>query len=248
MSLESMFRRSVSVINRFASPKQMIGVSKYMYIKRLLDDFGIDLIFDVGANIGQFGNSMREIGFKGRIVSFEPVSHLYQRLSELAARDSGWTVVNAALGAADEMKSINVMRQTVFSSFQTPTTASTQKYSDANVVARVEEVHIRRLQDVIVEFGLGGHIKTSFLKCDTQGFDKNVLEGAGDYLSEVRMLMLEMSSIPIYEDTPDMTEMISYLRTREFAPVAFFPITFTGDWSALEFDFLGVNQRYRPKS
>jgi len=62
------------------------------------------------------------------------------------------------------------------------------------------------------------------------------------------MLMLEMSSIPIYEDTPDMTEMISYLRTREFAPVAFFPITFTGDWSALEFDFLGVNQRYRPKS
>jgi FkbM family methyltransferase len=226
-----------------ASPKQVIGVAKYMYIKRLLDDFNIDLIFDVGANIGQFGQSMREIGYRGEIISFEPVVHQFERLR--SATDSKWKAMNVALGATDEKRTINIMQQTVFSSFNTPSVASTEKFAVGNKVVRTEEVHIRRLADIIRELNLSDRLERCFLKCDTQGFDRHVLEGSGEYLEAVRMMMLEVSAVPIYENSLPMAETIQYLVDLQFLPVALFPITFLRDWSAVEFDWLGVNQRYR---
>jgi hypothetical protein len=41
-----------------------------------------------------------------------------------------------------------------------------------------------------------------------------------------------------------MAETIKYLADLHFLPVAFFPIVFLRNWSAVEFDWLGVNQRY----
>lgn len=32
----------------------------------------IDCVFDVGANCGQYGQNLREIGYRGTILSFEP--------------------------------------------------------------------------------------------------------------------------------------------------------------------------------
>ena len=47
--------------------------SRPRYIKAI-DTLGINLIFDIGANSGQFASSVLENGFKGKIISFEPTS------------------------------------------------------------------------------------------------------------------------------------------------------------------------------
>ena len=44
----------------------------------------IDTVIDVGANVGQFGESLRSGGYKGKIVSFEPTKSAYQVLSKKA--------------------------------------------------------------------------------------------------------------------------------------------------------------------
>lgn len=41
--------------------------------RRLFASLEIDLLIDVGANIGQYGQSMRQLRFEGRILSFEPM-------------------------------------------------------------------------------------------------------------------------------------------------------------------------------
>jgi hypothetical protein len=40
------------------------------HLKCALDDFDIDLVIDVGANVGQFLRLIRAIGYKGAILSF----------------------------------------------------------------------------------------------------------------------------------------------------------------------------------
>jgi hypothetical protein len=55
-----------------------------------LRQFKIDLVLDVGANMGQFASEIRHCGYAGRIVSFEPLSQAHGQLLQSSAGDSLW--------------------------------------------------------------------------------------------------------------------------------------------------------------
>lgn len=77
----------------------------------------IDCIIDVGANSGQFGLFIRELGFNGYIVSLEPIKSVYNILEATAKADDKWICYNLALGDKKEKKTLNVYKSTSFSSF-----------------------------------------------------------------------------------------------------------------------------------
>ena len=84
----------------------------------LMRDLRIDVVLDVGANEGQFAQQLRRCGYRGRIVSFEPVSEVHARLAAMAAVDAAWTVAPPlALGATSCEAAINVHAETTISSF-----------------------------------------------------------------------------------------------------------------------------------
>src|SRR5476649_785985 len=61
----------------------------------LMDALGIDLVLDIGANEGQFGQQLRRCGYGGRIVSFEPVEDVHATLSAAASGDRLWQIAPA---------------------------------------------------------------------------------------------------------------------------------------------------------
>jgi predicted xylose isomerase-like sugar epimerase len=58
-------------------------------LSMMLEAHRVNLVFDVGANQGQFARSLREIGYGGRIVSFEPLSEAWGKLRDAARTDFG---------------------------------------------------------------------------------------------------------------------------------------------------------------
>jgi SAM-dependent methyltransferase len=58
----------------------------------------VDLVIDVGANVGQYAASLRKAAYAGWIVSFEPVAAAYEQLAALASKDPRWRTFNMALG------------------------------------------------------------------------------------------------------------------------------------------------------
>ncbi|HSC47142.1 MAG TPA: FkbM family methyltransferase, partial [Gammaproteobacteria bacterium] len=47
------------------------------HLCQLFAKLDIDCVLDVGANQGQYGAMLRKAGYRGRIVSFEPVAKTY---------------------------------------------------------------------------------------------------------------------------------------------------------------------------
>src|SRR5262245_57862738 len=68
---------------------------------KLLQYHDINLVFDVGANVGQYAINLRNSGYQGRIVSFEPTLNAFQTLKRLTAGDPSWDAVHCALGDFD---------------------------------------------------------------------------------------------------------------------------------------------------
>jgi FkbM family methyltransferase len=174
----------------------------------LLRDRNIDLVLDVGANIGQTGERLRDAGYRGRIHSFEPLKTAFVELEARCTRDPKWECSNFALGEAEGESQIHVARHSVYSSFLRSSDAAhaidTMATQDAT-----ETVRIRRLDACWQELGCEGH--SIWLKIDTQGYERSVLMGGSDCLEKVGAVQLEMSVRPLYEGQPTYIDMLQFM-------------------------------------
>lgn len=71
------FARSIAVrairLGLSLPGRSLEAFSEYALLRDVVRDLGINVVLDVGANVGQFAHALRGIGFAGRIISFEPV-------------------------------------------------------------------------------------------------------------------------------------------------------------------------------
>jgi len=94
-----------------------------------IEDREIDVVIDVGANVGQFGESLRDGGYRGRIVSFEPIKI---RVSDLATRrtEGKWEVHHWRFGCCRWHGQSACVRTSVFSSILNITSAGLARQSN----------------------------------------------------------------------------------------------------------------------
>lgn len=180
---------------------------------KIMQNLQIDTLLDVGANVGQYVLKIRDSGYQGRIISFEPLKKAFDILKQVAAKDSNWLLHNYALGDQAMTSIINIAGNSVSSSILNMLPAHIKSAPDSQYVA-TETIEIKRLDDIYSTICKDND--NVMLKIDTQGFEKNVIDGALQALEHIKVVQLEMSILPLYENEILYTEMIHYLDNKGF--------------------------------
>ncbi|CCI00652.1 FkbM family methyltransferase [Microcystis aeruginosa] len=184
-----------------------VQTSEAAKMQRLLAYHNIDLVFDVGANIGQYAKLLRELGYSGRIVSFEPLSSAYSQLKAVSKKDPLWEIApQAAIGNQEGEIIINIAGNS-YSSSALPMLDAHLESAPESAYSGSETVKLSRL-DTIAKDYIKSETKSIFLKIDVQGLEKQVIEGATAIMPLVKGIKLELSLVPLYEGQVLFKEMI----------------------------------------
>ncbi|MDO8450886.1 MAG: FkbM family methyltransferase [Rhodoferax sp.] len=213
------------------------------YLRRLFDVKQIDLVFDVGANKGQYRDYLRaHIGFKGMILSFEPHPECLAEITRRSATDDNWKVFPYALGAQQGVLQFNLMRDSQFSSFHAPIQPERLDRGSDNVVERTVDVRIDTLDFVFDGLKRSFQFARPFLKLDTQGYDMEVLRGASTCIAKFPAIQAELSNIPIYSSIVGLGQSIAELNQLGFDLGAIFPANPDQFPVVTDFDAYFINQ------
>lgn len=210
---------------------QLDKITELIHLKQLINLLGINCILDVGANEGQFALELRGIGFKGLIVSFEPLHGAFQRLQQTFSRDACWKGYQVALGRQSVQTKINVIPHlTVMSSLL----HTTSKWPNV----QTEDITVRRL-DEMFDAAVGNLTSPKImLKMDTQGYDLEVFAGAQGCLESILGLQSELSVVPLYHGMPHYLEALSTYEEAGFELFDFSVVSRTKDQGLQELNCL----------
>lgn len=213
------------------------GISDADKITSTLNFFKIDLVLDVGANVGQFASGIRDSGYAGNIISFEPLSNAHSILEQMSSSDAKWLAYpRSAIGASNGEIEINIAGNSVSSSVL-PMLKSHILAAPLSGYIGKESAPLITLDSVLPD--ILENYKNPFLKIDTQGFEGEVLNGARNVLPHIRGLLLELSLVPLYEGQYLWQEMISRLNSEGFVLWAILP-GFTNPDNSRTLQFDGV--------
>jgi FkbM family methyltransferase len=195
--------------------------SEHGRLSAMLTFHGINLLLDVGANTGQFAQSMRGAGYRGRIVSFEPLSSAHRELRLNSRDDSEWEVAPpVAIGDREGEIEMHIAGNSVSSSALPMLQTHVSAVPTSACIGR-ERVRLSRL-----DTAARGYLFPSamaFLKIDTQGYEDRVLDGASHVLDRIRGLQLELSLVPLYEGQHLFAPLIERLCALGFSIWAIWP-------------------------
>jgi FkbM family methyltransferase len=233
-------RRTLLGGERWQRDKHMFMWLGERHLAELLTRYEVNCVLDVGANAGQYATMLRRIGYRGHIVSFEPVPQFFTELAANAAPDARWSVHNLALGSADDTADMNVTRNTL-SSLLPASEYGERRFQSLRRPATLR-VPVRRLDGVLDEILPPGLDRPRiFLKLDTQGYDVRAFEGLGERHRDVVAMQSEVALLRIYEGMPRLPEALSTYERAGFEVSGMFPVNRDGGTlRILEYDCLLV--------
>lgn len=180
---------------------------------RFLSQLDIDVVFDVGANNGQYARQIQSDGYRKRIVSFEPLTSAFAKLRANARGNRQWQIANIALGDDDTTDHINISGNSQSSSLLSISPQLTDAAPGLAYIA-TEEIEVRRVDSVIDDYCNSSN--RLFLKLDVQGYETHVLRGAAQSLDRFLGVQLEMSTAPLYDGEGSFIETIQFMSDQGF--------------------------------
>ena len=200
----------------------------------------VDIVIDVGANIGQFAVDLRRMGFAGKIFSFEPDLENFLFLEMLTRKDSNWKAFNIALGSMEGSAILNVSKNNgLSSSFLKMDQRHTKSFPESNYVSE-KKVKISTLDNFVDLHQID--LSHTLLKMDVQGFEYEVLKGGINSIKMLQGIYFESSLVTLYEGEMLFQDLIQELREYDFIPYQIYPGSTDKDGRMLQVDTLVVRE------
>lgn len=177
-ALDAMLRNRAFPLTRYF-PR---GVNWMYDVQRYAGTRQLHTIFDVGANIGQTVGALLPFFPNANIFCFEPVSASYQELTQAFGERAH--CFNLALGNEIGTRTIKLQSNSELNTFHHV------KDPGASFTGVLETVNIVTLDTFCGEHNI---LSIDLLKLDVQGWESDVIEGAGDLLDKkkVRFIFAE---------------------------------------------------------
>ena len=189
----------------------------------LAGERGFGCVLDVGAHRGQSAKLLRDLGHRGRIVSFEPHPASYAELEAASAGDPGWEVRRLALGSRSGSAELLGRAAGDLSSLL-PNSTYGDGFDAMRLAGPPVAVEIARLDEVLAETPEWLDDGPVLLKVDVQGTELAVLEGAGPALGRLAAVQVELAVRPLYEGAAHWRAPIELLERAGFELSGLVPV------------------------
>jgi FkbM family methyltransferase len=196
-----------------------------LWIRQSIQLRDADIVFDVGANHGDFALAASVCFPRARVFLFEPLPVLRPVLELQTARNAGrWSFYPIALGASEGRLPLYVdpANDTIGSlagfseSYNRMHNQSAHDRSTATIEVSIESLDNFCQRERIEEIDL--------IKIDVEGFEFAVLDGASEMLGNTTAIIIELSLVRKAEGKPaPLLEMVSRLTQYGFYVVGLFP-------------------------
>ncbi len=187
--------------------------NNFKIINKHIKDNKINLVLDVGANLGHYSEGLINFSYKGKIIAFEPISPLYRDLIKKFKKNKNIQIYNLALGNEEKEMEINIASNFGgSSSIMKPKLVKTEFSSIS--FNKKQKIKVQKLDNIINN--ISKENDRIYMKLDVQGFEKEVILGSLKNINRIKLIQLETSTIELYEGEKTIDEIISYLYKQGF--------------------------------
>ncbi len=200
-------------------------VDKYYHQRKIfnfLKNFEIKKVYKNIANKGVFIKAIKKLKNVEKIYSFEPQKKIYQNLS-LHSIENKIFCFNLALGNNNEIRNLKINKKSSTSTFSEIDDLSMWYKIKSFVVSGSpkssfiyeEKVNVIKLDDFCNDYKISN---IDLLKIDTEGHEKEVLEGALNLIKEkkIKYILLEFHLSKMYKNysTKDLENFLDNFNFR----------------------------------
>lgn len=209
---------------------------------------GSRYILDVGANRGGFASDILLRAPLAEVHCFEPNTKVFPLLKEKCKklglfRNKPRAIANAiALGSSCGDEELIITEFHPASSFLPVSEACVKGWPNVDFTEKEKiTVSVTTLEKYAEEQCLG---EVKLLKIDVQGFEMEVLKGAGTLLESIEYILLEVQFMPLYIGAPEWTELVKYLYEHGFSPENMGGFCLDSSGKLLQADILFKNTKF----
>lgn len=202
-------------------------------------------IFDVGSCEGLDSIKYSRMFPKARFFAFEPISSNFQKIKDNLSEYKTSKINAFHLALSDKKGTIEIFK----SSGNPESEKGNWEHGNKSSSILAPEKHLELYDwckfdskeevesDTLKSFCQDHDIrKIDLLHMDVQGAELMVLKGASDFLSNIRMIWMEVAYVELYKDQPLRDEVANYMRDQGF-------ILLTEQNRVLNGDHLYVNKK-----
>ena len=200
-------------------------------LAEVLRSRGVNVVIDAGGNRGQFAQRLRGLGYRGRIVSFEPSPTVLPVITARAARDSDWIVRPVGLSSRVGQAQLQLHAEAQLDSLLDLLPSVTEEHFPGMGGLGTATIELSTLAAEFPDIVAGIDEPRVLLKADIQGHEAEMLHGAGDQGLDPAVVaaFVELVAQPVYRGQAAMGGVLDLVMKDGFVPVAFEPLFESSD-------------------